>query len=152
MKQLNKRQLALVCGGEGPSVTVSSGTAQAAAVGTSVVAIGSALGADAAITAAGGLGNMGVGAIAANGAYWGGPVGAGVIGYTVGSLAYEHSETVQNVAQVVVGALAVELPNAIYEAWQWITGDAQAHTIDDGLSCRYDRDFLRDAEVPVATM
>lgn len=153
MKQMNKSQLALVCGGAttgrgegggGTTVSISSGIANAAALGTSAVAVGGAIGADAAITAAGGLGNLGMGAIPANSAVWGGYVGAGTIGYIAGSYAYEHSETVQNVAQAVVGFLAVEVPHAIYEGVASLFArDPLDRIVDDGVMCYVDN---RDAD------
>jgi hypothetical protein len=135
MKQLTQGQLALVSGGgvivagEGSGGGVVSGV-PAALIGTgaSVTAIGAAIGADAAVGTAGGLGALGgvTNSIAAGTAIAGGYLGAGYLGYVAGTILYNNSETVQGVAQNMVERF-MEGPidavvTGVSDIWDMITG------------------------------
>lgn len=84
--------------------TIGAGTA----MGALATAIGQGVGASFAIEAAGGLGavgGMGAGAAGLMGSAALGLGGALLTGGVIGTLAYEHSETVRDVAQAAIGGV-----------------------------------------------
>lgn len=122
---LSRAQCAGIVGGQA-SVSISAGDGAVAAA--TVTAIGTGFGAAKAIAAAGGLANLGsfgTAAPAMGGALAGGFVASGLAGLAVGTFAYDHSETVQNVSQAVVGAgvRAVDGIGAAYTAWETGIGE-----------------------------
>lgn len=101
MREISKEMMQQVAGGQ----MAESSDPSRAEIGGMAAAIGGGVGAAYAIEGAGGLAAMGSGAIAAGTAFGAGLIATAMAGWTAGTYAYEHSETVQEYSQGAVGAV-----------------------------------------------
>ena len=105
MKKLNMKKAARYAGGRGGLEAVPKEVTGAALA----AAIGGGVGASYAIEAAGGLAKLGSAGVGVVSAGTTGLYASWVAGFAVGSYLYEHSETVRDFAQQVVGAVVESL-------------------------------------------
>lgn len=145
MKQLSSSLAALAVGGRA-DVSVSGEVA----TGVKVAAIGGGVGGISALNSAGSLGALGAAAVPVGTAIAAGFVGAGSLGYEVGTLIYDNSETVRGVAaemvdRVVNQGVAGSVMQGIREIGAMVDGpgssigDGRSVGVDSGVTA-YDGD------------